>query len=409
MARIDGLLFGYTVFSVSTENTAAFANALLSLGISAKIKRSRKGLKKHLFKSFENGKPEENKSGIARAEIRLSDRARLKERLNEKMEYTESEMRGLPGLLYRNRKRYGTFLGFITAALIILGSSGLVWDVRIEGLEGDELLRTEALLSELGVHSGARWCEIDKNELEAKLLEKSLDVAWININRRGSVAYITVKERENFVAPEKPPLYSNILATEDAIIEEISVKSGYPMVKAGDIVKRGDVLISGVIPSELGGGLCRAEGTVVGRVSERICVNVSETVTEKQYFTDGKTQNSYKILGFSINILKNSRNSASMCDIIKYKSNLELFGKRLPIEKYTTVTLPYREVTRTRSTDELLMYARSCLSDRISEELFDSELLKIKTGGEFTEDGYTMYSDALVLKNIGSEKEILTD
>ncbi len=383
MARIDGLLFGYTVFSVKEEDTSLFANVLLSLGISAKIKAK------------------------SQAEIRLSDRMRLRARLDGIIEYSESEIKGLPGFLYRNRKRYGVFLGVLTAVLILAWSSGSVWDVRVSGVDGEKLESTVSLLSELGVHEGARWRNIDKNALEAKLLSASPDAAWININRRGTVAYVTVKERRTFENEEKPPLFSNILASSDAVIEEINVKSGYPLVKAGDVVKRGDVLISGVIPKELGGGFCRAQGEVVGRVSERYTVNVSESVTEKHYFPDISSETYYKILGFSINILKNSRNSPQMCDIIENKSYITLFGKRLPIEKCITATLPYELVEKKRTADELLSLARAELNLLLSEMLCDSELLKIRTDGEYTDDGYSMYSDVIILNNIGTEREIL--
>ena len=42
------------------------------------------------------------------------------------------------------------------------------------------------------------------------------------------------------------------------------------MVKVGDVVKKGDLLISGVLPLELGGGFCTAQGEVKGRVADRV-------------------------------------------------------------------------------------------------------------------------------------------
>ncbi len=381
MARIDGLLFGYTVFKVKKKNISAFVNALLSLGISAKIMRK------------------------SRAEIRFKDRSKLLARIAGRIDYEESELCGLPGFLYRNRKRYGTLLGIIAAVFILIFSSGFVWNVRLDGLEGEALESALSALSELGIREGARWGQIDKNELEAKLLARSPDIAWININRRGTVAYITVGKRESFSSERHEPLYSNILASEDGVIEEINVKSGYALVGRGDAVRRGDVLISGVIPSELGGGFCRAEGTVIARVSERYSVTSTKNVSEKHYTDEIKSETDYKILGFSVNILKNSRNLPSMCDIIEYKSKVTLFGKTLPIEKRTVLALSYTERSRELSTDELLSTASSSLRELLSEKLADSELLKISTGGEYTEDGYIMYSDVSVLKNIAEEKE----
>ncbi len=383
MARIDGFLFGYTVFSFEKEDEAAFANTLLRLGISARIKKNHT------------------------AEIRLCDSKRLRAELIGKMDFTQTEILGLPGILYRNRKRFGTFAGFIIAFALLFISSGFVWDVRVEGAEGEDISETLEQLSDAGVYVGARWSKIDKNAAEAQLLSLSDGVAWLNINRRGTVAYVTVKPKDSFEKEKTEPLYSNITANADAVIEEVNVKSGYALVKPGDAVKRGDILISGIIPGELGGGFCRAEGTVRGRVSEHYSVFVSESVSEKVHISEGKSDKEYKILGFSVNILKNSGNSNSMCDIIEYKSDVMLFGKyKLPIEKKITTEVYYEIRTRARTKEELVMCASKELTRLLSEELSDSELLKIKTGGEYTEGGYTMYSDVTALKNIGTEKEI---
>ncbi len=386
MPRIDGLLFGYTVFSFDEADAPAVANTLLRLGISAKINKD--------FTS----------------QIRLSDARRLRKELRGKIDFTETQTLGLPGFLYRNRHRYGTFIGIVIALIILAWSFGAVWDVRISGVDGKDADEILELLREEGLEAGARWSDVDKNKTEAKLLSLSNTAAWVNINRRGTVAYITVKEKDSFEEEKNSPLYSNIVATHDAVIEEITVKNGYVSVEVGDAVRKGDILISGIIPGELGGGFCKAEGTVVGRISERFSVFVSQRTEEKHYVSEKCVNTGYKILGFSINILKNGRNSDAMCDIIENKSTITLFGKyKLPIEKYVTTELRYDIVQKDRTADELVELASSELKELLREELFDSELLKIKTGGGFTDGGYTMYSDVSVLKNIAAETEISVD
>ena len=79
MARIDGVLFGYREFSVKKTDIPTFLNALLTLGISAKIKNSR-------------------------AQVRLSDAKRLREYLKGKIDFAESEICGLPGFFIKTAK-----------------------------------------------------------------------------------------------------------------------------------------------------------------------------------------------------------------------------------------------------------------------------------------------------------------
>lgn len=386
MARIDCLLFGYRRFSVSDENVKALANALLRCGINAKIKPD------------------------GSAEVRLSDSSKLASELNGRIEYTESKTLGLPGFFIRNRYKYGTLLGIFIGTFILIYSSGHVWDVRVTGVE-DELSSEVALAFEdVGLRAGMRWRDVDTEELEAAILRSSDKISWVNINRRGTVAYVSVREKNSFSNNKDIALYSNVVAECDAVIEEVKVKKGYAVVKPGDVVRKGDLLISGIIPGELGGGFCRAEGEVIGHLEKRVSVQIEKETEQKVYLSEKRIGSSYKILGFSINIFKNSRNLPKSCDIIEYKREILLFGKfKLPLLRTERVAAVYEVRCKSYSTDELIMRASEALESKIRAELSDAELLKIRTLGEFTDSGYIMYSDALISKNIGCTREIVTE
>ncbi len=384
MARIDTLLFGYREFRVKREDSARFAAILLRLGIPARV--------------LSDG----------HAKVRLRDCKALSEALNGVVPYEMGEICGLPGFLYRNRHKYGTFLGFLLGFAIVFYSSGAVWDVRVIGTE-EASEDTLELLDTLGLSVGARWSDIDKNALEAELLKKSDRIAWLNINRRGTVAYVTVKQKDSF-KENGEYAYANVIASCDAVIEEINVRSGHAVVKVGDAVKKGDLLISGVIPGELGGGFVKAEGDVIGRITERYSCEAEREVTFKEYISEETQDISYKILGFSINILKNSGNLSDKCDIIEYDKDFMLFDRyKLPIRKHTSVLCKYQLRSYTRSTDELVEAALSDMAQLLRDTLISSELLAIRTDGEFTENGYLAYSDVTYTRSIGSTAQILTD
>lgn len=382
MPRIDGLLFGYTVFSVEENDAPKLANALLRLGINTSVKRN------------------------FTCNVRLRDGARLRAELRGKIDFTETEILGLPGFIYRNRHCYGSFIGMIIGILIFFWCSGAVWDVRIS----DEELNSSATLSslyELGLHSGARWSDIDKDAIEAKLLLSSDDISWVNVNRRGTVAYVTLEKKKSFEKEKDGFKYSNVISSDDAVIEEINVKRGYAVVKVGDAVKKGDVLISGIIPGELSGGFVRAEGSIKGRVYGEVRADVAASREEKVYVSCENFGISYKILGFSINILKNSRNLDGMCDIIEYKSQITLFGRyRLPIERCVKMRLGYKVDERTLGKDEIVKAAAEKLCELFLSKTSESEVIAVKTGGAFVDGGYSMYSEYTVLKNIGTEVPI---
>ena len=382
MARIDGIIFGYRVFRVDEDGTETLANALLSLGITSRIRNN-----------F--------------CEVRATDAEKLRKRLEGKVNFSESELFGIPGFIYRSRKRLGTALGLVIALLCIFYSSGRVWDVRVTNTEGVDAEAALSLLGELGLEDGAKWRMLDLDKLEARFLSASEDVSWININRRGTVAYVTLKEKTNYTEDGGGLGYCNIVAARDGVIEEITVKRGHAVVKPGDVVKAGDLLISGVIPGELGGGFLRAEGTVVARVFEVYSAEVPKICEEKVYVGEQRCELSYKILGFSINILKNSGNLPSSCDIINYKSEAMLFGRyKLPITKSVGTAVIYEMRTRQLTDEEVALSCGVKLRELINSELSGAELLKIRTDGGFTDTGYKMSADVTALFNVARTAEI---
>ena len=221
----------------------------------------------------------------------------------EGVEYEISEAQGLFGFFVKNRRRFGAIFGILLCLAFLQFSGSRVWDVRIEGNEQLPSSVIEKALEDVGVAPGVGWGSFSASDKELELLESTPEIGWVNINRRGVVAYVTVKEKNIKEEPAPLPLYSNVVSAYDCVIEEITVTSGVAVVKAGDTVRRGDLLISGVIPAELGGGFVAAEGEVVGRMREEISVSVRRTEEKIVYERAQISEIRLKIFSFLINIL----------------------------------------------------------------------------------------------------------
>ena len=377
--RPDHILFGYFFITFPEDTTLEVASRLLKHGISAKISNNTLLLPARLYKNIDS-----ILSGI---------------------EYTKSKMLGLYGHIFAVRKRYGAMLAILLSGILFFFLNSLVWDVRIEGCEAG---REDAIISELesaGLFVGARWRQIDKGIIEARLLADSSEVSWVNINRRGTVAYVKVIDKVEHDVELHPQGYANIVATRDAIIEEITVKRGVAMVKVGESVRKGQILISGVIPTEQGGGYCYAEGIVKGRFTDVISASVPPTVTEREY-TDAKIgEFSLKIFSFSINILKIYGNSVESCDIIEGTKDFNVLGVRLPISAEYSELRRYAEHERRLTSAELTELAADELHKRLLDALSSSELVSVSTDGEFTDAGYEMRAHAVVRSDIGTARE----
>ena len=381
--RPDYLMLGYFCVTVDKDSVLRASQQLLKHDISARIRDCTIVLPSGLYKDID--------------------------RILEGVEYTKTPIRGLFGAMLRARKRYGIMLAVACVFFLFLFLNSLVWDVRIEGCESGRENEVLAELESVGLSVGSRWRRINKGEIEAKVLATSDEVSWININRRGTVAYVKVIDKVVHDI-EKPPVgYANVVAERDCIIEEITVKRGFAVVKVGQSVRKGQLLISGVIPSELGGGYCYAEGSVLGRYTDTVSVSVPVGCVEREYTNTRIGAAKIKIFGFYINIFKNYGNSIDSCDIIEKTKHINIGGKRLPITLDYSEIHSFTEWERPLSAAELTERASDALHEQLLDMLSSSELVSVTTDGEFTDDGYDMHAYAVVRGEVGSTQEFEFD
>jgi similar to stage IV sporulation protein len=295
--------------------------------------------------------------------------------------------------------------------LAFILSSLFVWDVRIDGNceTPDALIENE--LSEAGLSVGSPWFLLHLDKVESELLEKSESVGWISVNRRGHVAYVTVKEKnEPPQAQGSEAVYSNVVATKDCVIDSIVVKKGMPMVKNGDSVKAGDILISGIIPSELGGGFVRAEGEVFGRTTETVGVFVAREETGTLYGEEVLQDKKINFFNFSINIFKNYRNSCNECVIIEETEESLILGKyRLPIQTVSTYSREKLRQSRIYTDSELVSIGKYRLECAKALRLYDAEIMRTVTDASLTEEGYRVESKVTVLRDVAREERIFAE
>lgn len=366
--RIDMWVLGYRVFTFRAEDVSAIANLLLKNGFNVR------------FFEFSVKIPER-------------DVKRVVSLLSDKFEYEISETRGALGVLFRFLRRRGAVLALAVFGLLFLFLSSVIWDVRIEGVDYELKKEIEASLYDSGLQAGRLWSTVDKNEIENRVLQSCDKISWLNINRRGTVAYISAVERLDFEDKEKPTGYANIVAERDCIIEEIRVKSGYPLVKVGDTVRKGQILISGAYPAEMGGGFCYAEGIVIGRYSDLCEVSVAKNDTEKRVREKKTVSFSIKIFGISLKLYKNYRNLDGEYVIIENEEVYSLLGGReLPISSLSETLVIYENFPIERSDAETVNYACEKMQNLLLSELRDKTLLKLKTDAGFTDSGYKMTS-----------------
>ena len=186
------------------------------------------------------------KSTYMRANVGIKDFKALREISKKtKCKINIHQKRGLPFLMNRYRKRKLFFILLIVISGAMYGTSRFVWNIQIEGTE--KIAQNEIIekLSECGLSVGILKSKINTQEIINRVRLERDDIAWMNIDLRGTNVIVKIVERT-----EKPEIidqneYCNIVSNKKAQIIKITANTGTILVKPGDIVTENTILIGG--------------------------------------------------------------------------------------------------------------------------------------------------------------------
>ncbi len=101
------------------------------------------------------------------------------------------------------------------------------------------------------------FLDADYEDISNDLRQTHADYEWIEVRKIGSV--ITVSINETKYIENSTENAGNIISTSRGIVTEVRVYSGKALVKKGDLIKEGDILIDGISQNKAARGLVLAE------------------------------------------------------------------------------------------------------------------------------------------------------
>lgn len=241
------------------------------------------------------------------------------------------EKRGFPFFIRKYNKRFGIVLGFIVFFSFLQIMSGYIWIIDVVGNETVKKSEIISHCEEIGIKQGVRKSKISPKADAQELLLKNDKLAWGSLNIEGcrltvNVTEITEKDTENAIA-------TNLVATADGIVKHIDVKSGNCVVKVGDVVKKGDVLVSGIIENMTETKFVRSSGEIIAETTTEI--TLKEDFSKKVALQNGKVKNKRVFEFFNIKIPLYLGNEKGLFETENSAWQLKLFGQNLPIKVHT--------------------------------------------------------------------------
>ena len=205
--------------------------------------------------------------------------------------------------------------------------------------------------------------------------------------------------------------YTNIVAAESGQIVEIKILNGEKAVEVKDIVKEGDLLISGVSDSQSQGvKYTNARGEIYAIVNKDIEISVPYENECKIYTGKVYSKKRIKIFSKLINFSLNNHKYDEFYDKIEKEKEILLFGKyKLPIVIYETRYYQYKIEKQVYATNEVIDIAMAKLRHDLEIELKDAELVS-KTIKTRNYDGFvTVNCNVYIIKNIAKEVQIVIE
>lgn len=169
---------------------------------------------------------------------------------------------GFPFFMKKLYSRTGIVIGVFISLLTIFFLSNIVWKIQIQGASPKLEHQVQKELREIGVKKGAFILFLpSEQEIQQSLTERIEQLSWIGVSRLGTRYTFEVVEKK--MPEEKERLNPrHLIAKKKAVIYKIFVEQGQAKVEERDFVKKGDILISGVI----GEKVVPAKGEILGEV-----------------------------------------------------------------------------------------------------------------------------------------------
>ena len=241
------------------------------------------------------------------------------------------EKRGLPFKINYNRKRSGLLLGFCLALIFLKIMSSYIWVIDVKGNNKVSEQEILSVCDEIGINAGIKSRSVNTKTQRERMLLKIEGLAWASLNIEGCKLTVNVTETKKEKQDKSSP--SNLKAKADGIIKKIDITSGNCIVKTGDTVKTGDVLVSGIIENADGTHFVTSQGTVTA-ITER-SITVDGDFIENKLCENGKIKRKSVLEFFSIKIPLFLGAETEPYNQSFETKTATLFGQKLPIKLYT--------------------------------------------------------------------------
>lgn len=316
---------------------------------------------------------------------------------------------GIYFTLKRHRDKIGFAAGAIFAAAVVLFLNLFVWEINISGNKAVSSEKIMATLANSGLKTGTLRTAHDARKIEWNIMNDNKEIAWATVNIQGCCVNVVVsetrREAEMKYDDDKPV---NIIAAKYGVIRKMDVFDGQGVVKVGDAVMKGDLLVSATFEDRHGKlTLKHSRARVMAETDYEITV---EFPLEQVIETTGGVKKSVKgieIMGLSIPL-----GSSRGCEELpaeKEEKELYFLWIRLPVKETNAKYYAVKRNTITYTAEQAKGGAFQLLEQKEAEEMSNMEIISRKTEEKIANGKYIIRASYDCIMDIAEEQDILSD
>lgn len=158
---------------------------------------------------------------------------------------------GLPFLLMGKNNRIFYMVFLCLAITLVFVTNLFVWEIEYEGNYSITKEQLGDFLKEYDVDEGMPKSKVSYEILEENLRKEFPIIKWCSVALSGNTLFVRIEENSLLKEDEQVSMdfvYSDIVAEEDGIVKSLMVRNGLAMVKIGDTVTKGQILVTGAVP-----------------------------------------------------------------------------------------------------------------------------------------------------------------
>lgn len=265
-----------------------------------------------------------------------------------------SEKIGVPFFLRNHRDRIGLLIGAFIFIFFMTLMNSFVWCIQTKSSEKFSRYQILQTAENAGLHYGIFVKNFDE-EKAAREIYKAFDgeLSWVKVNIKGSLAVIDFRDKVKNIQIEDKSEPSNIIADFDGVILSDETYQGSKNKSRGDTVRKGEVLISGIVEGiDMKPLYYEAKGKFTALHRRNLELNLDDS-SEFYKYEEAAEHITLSIFGFDIPFGFFGY-TAENSTIYSYEKFIEFNGYRLPFGIKKTLAVKYNTITVSESEREKL-------------------------------------------------------